>query len=159
VDLPYAGSGLAMAVVLPDRDNLAPYERELDAGTVAGLLSGFEPKLVSLDLPRWTLRTNASLAPTLAQLGMATAFTDAADFSGMTAHAPLKIGEVLHEAFVAVDEGGTEAAAATAVFMEVTGLPPHLITVTVDRPFLFVIHDIQTGTPLFIGRVEDPTTT
>jgi serpin B len=88
---------------------------------------------------------------------MPTAFTDGADFTGMTLQDRLCIGAVVHEVFVAVDEQGTEAAAATAVIMRPTsarlGGP---IELTVDRPFLFLVHDIETGTPLFLGRVTDP---
>lgn len=63
---------------------------------------------------------------------------------------------MLHEAFIAVNEEGTEAAAATAVIMAVSGAPEH-VSIIIDRPFLFVIHDVETATPLFIGRVDDPT--
>ena len=89
---------------------------------------------------------------------MPTAFSDDADFSGLTADEQLKISEVLHQVFVAVDEAGTEAAAATAVLMQrATGMIPEPpVPFVVDRPFLFVIHEIHTGTALFLGRVEDP---
>jgi serpin B len=78
-----------------------------------------------------------------------------ADLSGMTAEERLFVQAVLHEVFIAVDEEGTEAAAATAVVAGATAMPP-TIDVTVDRPFLFVIHDVQHSTPLFVGRVMDP---
>jgi serpin B len=90
---------------------------------------------------------------------MPTAFDDElADFSGMTTQEKLFITAVLHEAYIAVDESGTEAAAATAVVAGVTaGRVTTPVTMVVDRPFLFVIHDLATATPLFIGRVTDPT--
>ena len=158
VDLPYAGSQLAMAIVLPDEGNLTAYERALDGDTMARLLTGFEPTRLALDLPRWTFRTQASLGEMLAELGMPTAFTTSADFTGMTTQAQLLISHVLHEAFIAVDEAGTEAAAATAVVVvELSSAQVDPITMTIDRPFLFVIHDVETATPLFIGRVDDPT--
>ena len=97
------------------------------------------------------------LTSTLQQLGMPTAFDDgAADFRPMTEQdLPLYISSVLHEGFIAVDEEGTEAATATAVEMSTTSAP---VTEPfhVDRPFLFVIHDIEHGTPLFLGKVSDP---
>jgi serpin B len=89
---------------------------------------------------------------------MPTAFDEhRADFSGMTTQERLLIDEVLHEAFIAVDEAGTEAAAATAVVMRTESMPVVDVEMVVDRPFLFVLHDVATAVPLFIGRVTDPT--
>ncbi|TET13502.1 MAG: serpin family protein, partial [Dehalococcoidia bacterium] len=87
---------------------------------------------------------------------MPVAFSGAADFSGMTGNRDLFISEILHKAFVSVDEAGTEAAAATAVVMTMTAAPEEPVEVTVDRPFVFLIRDIETGTILFVGRVMDP---
>ena len=89
-------------------------------------------------------------------MGMPVAFSEGADFSGMTGGHDLYISEVVHKAFVSVDEAGTEAAAATAVIMKLTALPPKLVEVTVNRPFVFLDRDIETGTILFLGRVVDP---
>ena len=103
------------------------------------------------------MRTAAPLSEVLAGLGMPTAFTDDADFSGLTADELLKISEVLHEAFVAVDEQGTEAAAATAVVMARAGAAPEEpVPFVVDRPFVFVVHSVDDRVPLFVGRVVDP---
>ena len=89
---------------------------------------------------------------------MPTAFAERkADFSGMAAAEKLLIDDVLHEGFIAVDEAGTEAAAATAVMMRTESMPVADVEMVVDRPFLFVIHDVATAVPLFIGRVTDPT--
>lgn len=90
---------------------------------------------------------------------MPIAFSDRADFSGMTAggRKDLMIQDVIHEAFIAVDEDGTEAAAATAVVMGLTSAPLVTAQLTVDRPFLFAIRDDATGAALFMGRVLDPT--
>ena len=89
-------------------------------------------------------------------MGMPVVFTGAADFSGMTGTRELFIGEVLHKSFVSVDEAGTEAAAATAVVMELTAIPDTQVELTVDRPFIFLIRDLETGTILFVGRVANP---
>jgi serpin B len=87
---------------------------------------------------------------------MTDAFTDAADFSGMSDES-LLISAILHKAFVLVDENGTEAAAATAVVMEVTAAPADMpVEMTVDRPFLYVIYDQTSGAILFMGRVLNP---
>ena len=84
------------------------------------------------------------------------AFSAAADFSGTTGDRSLLISEVLHKAFVSVDEAGTEAAAATAVVMRPTAMPEEPVEVTLDRPFIFMIRDIETNAVLFAGRVADP---
>jgi serpin B len=87
---------------------------------------------------------------------MQIAFTDNADLSGMTGTKGLYISDVVHKAFVSVDEEGTEAAAASAVIIGVTSMPLETITLSIDRPFIFLIRDIPTGTILFVGRVMDP---
>jgi serpin B len=157
VRMPYAGGDLAMTVVLPDDGREGDVGDLVDAGGLVEVLAAPEPVgLVDLTLPRWTFRTQASLADTLDALGMRTAFTPDADFSGMTHDEPLFVSAVVHEVFIAVDEEGTEAAAATAVVMEAGSAPAEPVTLVVDRPFLFVIHDVEHGTPLFLGRVSDP---
>jgi serpin B len=155
VELPYVGRELAMTVVVPAAGRFEPVVAGLDLGALLGALS---PRQVSVGLPRWTFRTQAMLAEVLAAMGMPTAFTERADFSAMTAEAELFISRVVHEAYIAVDEKGTEAAAATAVVMRPTSAavdPP--VVLLADRPFLFVIRDVPTNTPLFLGRVLDPT--
>jgi serine protease inhibitor len=156
VDLPYDGGGLAMAVVVPDAGRMDEVLSDFDAAFIRAMLGGFQPTGVALRLPRWTFRTQVLLNEVLAGLGMPTAFTDRANFSGMTHDMRLEIKAVVHEAFIAVDEQGTEAAAATAVVMRATSAMLDTVELTVDRPFLFVLHDTATGTPLFIGRVSDP---
>jgi serpin B len=93
----------------------------------------------------------------LSQLGMPLAFSSSdADFSGMTGKPELFISDVIHKAFIAVDEAGTEAAAATAVIMKATSAPQAPVQVTVDKPFIFLIRDNKTDAILFIGRVLNP---
>ncbi|MGB9377777.1 MAG: serpin family protein [Mycobacteriales bacterium] len=157
VDLPYAGSRLAMAVVVPDLGHLAVVRRSLDGAGLADLLAALRPAAVAFDLPRFTFRTRCALGEHLGALGMHSAFTDRADFSGLTETDKVMIDAVLHEAFIAVDEEGTEASAATAVMIGLTSALADPLRVSADRPFLFVVHDIETATPLFLGRVEDPT--
>jgi serpin B len=89
-------------------------------------------------------------------MGMPAAFSGDADFSGMTGNRELTISDILHKAFVSVDEAGTEAAAATAVIVGLTAIPEQPVQVTVDRPFIFLIRDIQTGAILFVGQVVNP---
>jgi serpin B len=157
LQLQYAGGRTAMTILLPDPGRQLDVEALLAAGMWEALLDVPDSGRVDVSLPRWTMRTGTRLAEPLAALGMPTAFTDAADFSGMAKDEVLKISEVLHEVFVAVCEAGTEAAAATAVVMaRAGGMPSPPEPFVVDRPFLFVIHDVEHGTPLFVGRVADP---
>jgi len=155
--LPYAGGALAMTVVLPDEGREADLDDLVAGGGLATLLTG-QGGEVDLTLPRWTFLALTPLKDALSDLGMATAFDeDAADFSGMTADERLHVGAVLQQVFVAVDEAGTEAAAATAVVMQAeTAVMPAAEPLVVDRPFVFVIHDTQHDTPLFLGKVTDP---
>jgi serpin B len=157
VQLPYAKRQLAMTVVIPDTGRFAEVEKAITGEWLTGLLTGFRPEPVDVRLPRWTIRTQAGLTDVLAGLGMPVAFTEAADFSGMTSEEPLQISAVIHEGFITVDESGTEAAAATAVVMRAMGAMLPSRTVVADRPFLYLIHDLPTGTPIFVGRVLDPT--
>lgn len=158
VSLPYAGRELAMTLVLPDRSDPASLAAWLRAGGVRTALAALTPRsAVTLTMPKWTFRTRLQLKPLLSALGMPTAFTDGADFSGITSSDRLAIDEVFHQGFVAVDEQGTEASAATAVVMRRVAAPADPLTVVLDRPFLFVVHDVASRTPLFVGRVADPT--
>lgn len=157
-DLPYQKDEFAMAVVVAEAGRFAELERGLTGAWLGGLLSSFEAGRVGVRMPRWTTRSGADLGRPLAALGVAAAFDPLlADFSGMTTQERLFVSAAVHEGFVAVDEGGTEAAAVTTIAVGVVSAPPppdH--TVVADRPFLYVVHDRPTGTPLFIGRVVDP---
>jgi len=111
---------------------------------------------VSVQLPRFRFESSWRLDDTLKAMGMPTAFSGDADFSAMNGRKGLFISAVTHRAFVAVDEKGTEAAAATAVVMERKGRPAEPRLFKADRPFLFCIRDRETGALLFLGRVSDP---
>jgi serpin B len=152
--LPYKNLPLSMAIVLPD----GPLA-ELDmAGGLGSLLTGADQQSVALALPKFRQRTRAGLIPVLRQLGVQDAFTAAADFTGITVAERLQISAVVHQAYIDVDEQGTEAAAATAIGMRALALRrgPEPIPVTVDRPFLFAIIDQAAGLPLFLGQVARP---
>jgi serpin B len=161
VELPYQRDQLAMLLIVPDEGRFA----EVEAGLATGLLDETVAALgeeveVDLTMPKFEFRTQAALNDALKALGMGSAFdANLADFSGMTTQVKLFISAVIHEAFIAVDEKGTEAAAATAVVMEETmaPMPTEVITLTIDRPFLFALRDRATGAILFLGRVADPT--
>jgi serpin B len=155
--LPYQGGSLAMAVVLPDGP-LAGLSPALAAGGVRGLLAGTARYQVTLALPRFRLETAFGLISVLQRLGVRQAFTDGADFTGITGAARLLINAIAHQAYIDVDEQGTEAAAATAVSFRPSSVfrAPEPVTMTVDRPFLFAIVHGPTGLPLFLGQVSQP---
>jgi serpin B len=112
---------------------------------------------VKLTMPRWTLDgATVSLKQVLSDLGMEVAFSMGADLSGITGVNNLFIQDVLHQAFIQVNEKGTEAAAATAVVAGETSIPPQGPPITLDRPFVYLIQDLPTGQILFVGRVVDP---
>jgi serpin B len=156
VRVPYAG-GLSMLVIVPDVGKLGSFERSLDGAALRRISTGLSGTQVMLSMPKFSFRSRAQLKDTLSELGMPIAFSDHADFSGITKQEPLEIADVIHQAFIAVDETGTEAAAATAVVFRSVSAPLKQVELKIDRPFLFLIQDDGTGTVLFMGRVADPT--
>jgi len=154
--MPYVGGEVSMLVILPDGGDYQNFESALTVETLDQILEGMVYSPIRLTFPKFEFESEISLAQILADMGMPLAFSDAADFSGMTGNKDLFISDVFHKAYVNVDEEGTEAAAATAVIMSVTSAPADPIEITVDRPFLFVIREHQTNTILFMGRVVSP---
>ncbi len=159
VELQYDGAELSMVILLPDSGRFETFEAQLDAQLVASIIDDIQPTRVALTMPRFEFESDFNLKTTLQAMGMTDAFIwNTADLSGMTGERELFISDVVHKAFVSVDEEGTEAAAATAVIIAPTAMPPVPdVEVTIDRPFIFLIRDIDTGAILFVGRVMDPT--
>ena len=156
VELPYDGSELSMVILLPEAGQFETFEEGLQAQRVDAIIKSIQNHQVTLTMPKFEFDSEFSLKNTLAGMGMPVAFSAGADFSGMTGIPELFIDEVLHKAFVSVDEAGTEAAAATAVIMKLTAAPAEPVEVIIDHPFIFLIRDIETGTILFVGRVLNP---
>jgi len=156
VELPYLGGELSMVILVPAQGTLQDWARGVDAEQLAAIVRDMERMQVQLTMPKFTFESSFRLRDVLVDLGMSDAFSGAADFGGMTGNRDLFISDVYHKAFVAVDEEGTEAAAATAVVMELTAAPAQPVRVTVDRPFVFLIRDIETDAILFLGHVVDP---
>ncbi len=156
VELPYDGRELSMIILLPSAGNFKTFEKALDAKQVTAIIKDVKPRQVALSLPKFKFESKFNLNKALSKMGMPIAFSPDADFSAMTGKHDLFISDVIHKAFVAVDEAGTEAAAATAVIMRTTSVPQAPVQVTVDRPFIFLIRDNKTDAILFIGRVVKP---
>lgn len=159
LDIPYENHDLSMVLFVPKkRDGLAGVEKGITSGKIEQWRKGQKRYQVTLSLPKFKITAEAKLGQVLADMGMPTAFSSGADFSGMTSREKLFIGDVLQKAFVDVHEKGTEAAAATAVIMRPTSAPPVLprVTVNADHPFCFVIRENRTGEILFAGRLQKP---
>ena len=163
LELPYAGGDLAMIVLLPkDRAGLPALEQAFTASSAVKWIDGLRPApKVILTLPRFTMTQQFELNGALAKMGMPQAFSNAADFSGMTGKPGFTISAAIHKAFIDVNEKGTEAAAATSTVMRATAMrrpmpePPPIIF-RADHPFLFLIRDTHSGSILFMGRLSDP---
>jgi serpin B len=158
VELFYEGRELSMVILMPDEDQFAAFEQNLKAATVQSIIDQLAVERLDLSMPKFKVESSFGLAETLAAMGMLDAFDVAsADFSGMTGQPDLYITDVVHKAFVDVNEIGTEAAAATGAVMGVKSMPTgEPIQVKIDRPFLFVIRDVETGAMLFFGRIVQP---
>jgi serpin B len=156
VELPYKGNELSMVIMLPDDLDLGALIGRLDATSLEQMLATLAPETVNMSLPKFEARSELSLGDALRALGMQIPFTDDADFSGMTGDRDLAVDSVIHNGFVSVDEEGTEAAAATAVVMRATSAPTDVKEFRADRPFIWMIRDVETGTVLFLGQVVDP---
>jgi serpin B len=160
LELPYAGDGFAMVVLLPrDVDGLKNLENLLNKQTLDHWLTQARELNVAVLLPKFKLAAQFSLAKPLGEMGMTDAFSPGADFSGMDGERDLFISAVVHKAFVDVNEEGTEAAAATGVVMRMNAvrMPRPTPIFRADHPFLFLIRDLHSGSILFLGRVVDPT--
>ena len=161
LEMPYAGYQISMVVLLPRSvDGLTNLEAQLTPENLKSWTTQLGSRKVHVFFPSFTFRSQFLLADTLSAMGMPDAFDGfKADFSGMDGRKDLFISRVIHEAYVRVDEKGTEAAAATGVVMELAMVasPREIPVFRADHPFLFLIRDNQTGSILFLGRVMDPT--
>ncbi len=164
LELSFSGDTMSMTLVVPDK--MADFMAGLSQAKLSAILSAESIYDVDLTLPRFSIDTRFNLKTALADMGMPTVFSDSADLSGMAAAGPLdpnglKIDEVIHQANIDVVEEGTTAAAVTVVLGAATGgpgdqTPPPHVQFHVDKPFLYLIRDNDSGAVLFLGRVDDP---
>ena len=157
--LPYTGDDLAMIVLLPKKvDGLGKIEKSLTAENLAKWLSKMQTQKVLVAIPKFKTTAEFELKDTLAAMGMSDAFSGDVDFSGMDGKKDLSISNVIHKAFVDVNEEGTEAAAATAVIVgRSNGGHSSTPVFRADHPFIFLIRHEASGAILFMGRLADPT--
>ncbi len=158
IELPYAKGGLSMLIVLPkDNNSFAALQKNIENAVYVKINAGLAVKKVRVILPKFKATSEFELGKMLKEMGMPEAFTDAADFSGMTGKKDLKISKVIHKAFITVNEAGTEAAAATAVVIRVKSAPVNVVEFKADHPFMFIIKENTYGSILFAGNMYDPT--
>jgi serpin B len=151
-----SNSSLSMVFIVPD--DMASFQTQLTASKFASVVGSMEGYDVSFWLPKYSVESNFELASLLAAMGMPDLFSATADLSGITTDDKLFIGKVIHQANMDVDEEGVTAAAVTVVLGGgASGEPLPHVDFKVDKPFLYFIRDGQSGTILFMGRVNDPT--
>jgi serine protease inhibitor len=158
LEMPYGQQQISMLLLLPDaNDGLAALEAQLTEENLRAWPADLRRESVEVTLPRFKLESSFSLKENLSKLGMARAFEQHPDnFLGITTETPQWLSDVLHKAYVDVNEKGTEAAAATAVLAAAGGIPPPPPQFIADHPFVFLIRDNLSGAILFFGRVVDP---
>jgi serpin B len=158
VELPYRGGRMVMDVLLPDEGRFDRFRGGLEAAWLRELLASLTPRELRLALPKFRFDSDLDLRRPLQALGVHSALTPAADFSGI-ARQQLRVDQVVQRAHVEVDERGTTAAAATGASMRLVSMvvPKPPLELRIDRPFLFAVRDRMTGAPLFVGQVTDPT--
>jgi serpin B len=159
LEMMYAGNEVSMVVVLPKKaEGLGDVEKMVDAKWLDAMPGRLGSKEVQVAFPKFKMRAEFELSKVLSKMGMPLAFTDKADFSGMTSEAKILIDQVIHQAYVDVNEEGTEAAAATAVTMRAMAMlrPGTPVVFRADHPFMFMIRDTRSGAILFMGKVMNP---
>jgi len=156
LEMSYKGDKLSMIVLLPKNDNISSLENTLTLEKINEWKTKLTEQRVDVFMPKFTFDTKYFMSNTLAKMGMPTAFTNNTDFSGMDGTQNLSIQTVVHQAFVDVNEEGTEAAAATGIGMTGTSMPQPVPVFRADHPFVFIIQDKDSGNILFLGRVANP---
>lgn len=156
VALPFEGYELEFVAILPKGD-FAAFSAGLDAASIQAILDGMDTSDVQFSMPRFSVQRNIGLIPDLMKLGMNRAFSlETADFSGIST-TPLYVQEVFHDAHVLVDEDGVQAAGATAIVGGAGSAPPESeATMALDRPFVYLIRDVDSGVNLFVGHYVQP---
>lgn len=156
LEMPYHGEDVSMLIILPKGNDLANIEKSITLEKLSEWKNMLNERRVDIFIPKFKFETKYFMAKALSDMGMPTAFGSTADFSGMDGTRDLFIQNVIHQAFVEVNEEGTEAAAATGVVMGITSVGPRIPIFRADHPFIFIIQERETGNILFLGRVSDP---
>ncbi|XP_041660799.1 alpha-1-antitrypsin homolog [Cheilinus undulatus] len=153
ISLPYKGDA-SMMIVLPDEDKMEEVEGYINKDHIRRWRDSVSMSRIRLFLPKFSISSDASLESTLKEMGIINAFEDNADFSGISEEFKLKISKASHKAVLSVTEIGTEATAVSTMEITLLSLPP---TISIDRPFLVFIIENSSGSILFMGKINNPT--
>lgn len=157
VEIPYANQDQSLLIILPkEKYGLKEIEKLFEQNLLENYFIKMEHKRVALSIPKFKTESTFELQEHLSKMGMPIAFSNNADFSGITGDKSLAIDKVIHKAFIDVNEEGTEAAAATAVTMRKTAMLLDEVKFKADHPFIYLIRDNETNTVLFVGRLMNP---
>lgn len=158
IELPYGNGQFSMVILLPRLGKTTGEVMSLlSAEDLQSWVGQADTLMPHLFLPKFTSKFRMELNDPLMDIGMENPFSDAAEFTGFFKESkPLKIGEVIHQAVIEVNEEGTEAAAATSVGIEVTSIGNNPPTIRIDRPFVYFIREKHTDAILFAGKMMDP---
>jgi serpin B len=156
LELPYTGDDISMVILLPRNNELSSVIDAIDNDMFSTWTESMVETNVDIYLPKFTVETSYKLKDHLTALGMNISFTSSADFSGITGGRDLIISQILHKAYIDVDEEGTEAAGATSVHAIIPSEAPPNVTFNADHPFIFLIQHNETGTILFMGKICNP---
>ncbi|MGB3342047.1 MAG: serpin family protein [bacterium] len=156
LEMPYSGEEISMLIILPKENDLASIEKSITLEKLSEWKNILNERRVDIFIPKFKFETKYFMAKALSDMGMDAAFGSTADFSGMDGTRDLFMQNVIHQAFVEVNEEGTEAAAATGVVMGITSVGPMIPIFRADHPFIFIIQESETGNILFLGKVTDP---
>jgi serpin B len=156
LELAYTGGKISMILVLPDAGKFEQEQKSLTAERLEGMVRAMEGCETHLSLPKFRIESSFLLRSALESLGIGAAFGTGADFTRVSSEPGFGLSEMIHKTYVDVNEQGTEAAAVTLSMLAGCAPPKRIVQFHCDRPFLFVIRDLPTGTPLFMGRVADP---
>jgi serpin B len=156
LEMPYKGENLSMLVFLPKNNDLTGIEKSIDSEELMNLRRRMYPQKVQIWMPKFEFKTSYNLNSTLMNMGMKLPFGMVADFSGMDGSHRLYVDQMKHDAFVKVDEEGTEAAAATGASMRLKAVITQPKFFKADHPFMFIINELGSGNILFMGRITNP---
>jgi len=156
LEMAYTGGKISMVVFLPDAGKFEQEQKSLDAPRMEGMIRSMTPEETILAVPKFRVESSFLLRTSLESLGVRTAFGSAADFTRVSSEPGFGLSEMIHKTYVDVNERGTEAAAVTIAGLAGCAPPKRIVDFRCDRPFVFLIRDMPTGTPLFMGRVVDP---
>jgi serpin B len=157
VELPYDGNEISMLLIMPQNSVMSAFEEQFTPDVMDNIINSLNTGEVRLFMPKFKFYGDSlNLNAILSEMGMPVAFSDDADLSGIAGKKGLKVTDVIHKAYIDVNEEGTTAAGATVIIMGPTCAPDIPVEIVFNRPFIFIIRDIETHSILFMGRVSNP---